>query len=146
LFDSREKEAMSSLLLRSASVLVLVIAIACRSPTDAGGVRIVPEHDTFVLGASGSVVVHYSVTNASSSAVMLTNPCGSDLNPYVERASSGNWTEYSGRVCSGFGPRGLSLSRAETRVDSLSFFESGTYRFVIPTDRGEFTSPGFRIE
>jgi len=87
---------MSSLLLRTAIALVLVFAIACRSPTDAGGLRIVPEHETFVLSTSHSVVVHYSATNASSSAVMLWNTCGLDLNPGVERASTGDWTEYSG--------------------------------------------------
>jgi hypothetical protein len=138
---------MSSLLLRPASALFLVFAIACQSPTDAGGgVRIEPAHDAFVLGASGSVVVYYSVTNTSSSAVMLWNICGFDLNPGVERASAGDWTEYSGGTCSGDAPPVLSLARGETRVDSLSFFESGTYRLVIPTDRGVVTSPGFRIE
>jgi hypothetical protein len=120
--------------------------MACQSPTDAGGLRIVPEHDTFALGASGSIVVHYSVTNTSSSAVMLWNICGLDLNPGVERASAGDWTEYSGRTCSGDALPVLSLAHGKTRVDSLSFFESGTYRLVIPTDRGLATSPGFSVE
>jgi hypothetical protein len=75
LIDSRE-EVMSSLSLRTASALVLVLAIACQSPTDAGGLRIVTERDTFVLGASHSVVVHYSVINTSSSGVVLWNTCG----------------------------------------------------------------------
>jgi hypothetical protein len=137
---------MSSLSLRTASALVLVLAIACQSPTDAGGLRIVTERDTFVLGASHSVVVHYSVINTSSSGVVLWNTCGLDLNPGVERASTGDWTEYSGRTCSGDAPPVLSLAHGETRVDSLSFFESGTYRLVIPTHRGVATSPGFRVE
>jgi hypothetical protein len=125
--------------------LLLVLIAGCASPNDLPGLRIVLEDRTIVPNGAGAAVVRFTAMNAGWTTVTLSNNCGSHLNPTLEKEIGGNWVVYSSTVCDGIGLHALSIPPGVTQRDSISFHDAGTYRLVIPTDRGLAISPAFYV-
>jgi hypothetical protein len=100
----------------------------------------------YTRAANTTVSVAYTIVNEGTAALRITNSCGDDASPAIERRSGTRWDVYGGGGCLGIFPVGaVVVQPGATRHGTAAIADAGVYRLVVATDRGQIASASFTI-
>jgi len=144
---SRPSPPRSMHRLRTTCTAAALLVAACSSstgPTGPVSLRVADASFTRTPGVGATVA--YSVANDGNVAIRLTNSCGDDPAPSIERRRGGGWSEYAGGRCITIYQMGaVVLAPGAVRQASVILLDPGEYRLVLETDRGQAASAAFTV-
>lgn len=124
----------------------LLVAACSSSTSPAGAVSVRVADASFTRTPGVGATVAYTVANAGTATIRLTNSCGDDPTPSIERRRSGGWSEYAGGRCVTIYQMGaVTLAPGAVRQSSVTLVDPGEYRLVLATDRGQVASAAFTV-